>query len=61
MASERRAYNRSSKIVPGAYALCYAFFHHNTGLHEIHEETDMGLALKDTQHHCYGDYLTWPD
>ena len=20
----------------------------------------MGLALKDTQHHCYGDYLTWP-
>ena len=21
----------------------------------------MGLALKDTQHHCYGDYLTWPD
>jgi Uma2 family endonuclease len=19
----------------------------------------MGLALKDTQHHCYGDYLTW--
>ncbi len=21
----------------------------------------MGLALKDHQHHCYGDYLTWPD
>ena len=21
----------------------------------------MGLTLKDTQHHCYGDYLTWPD
>jgi|CXWL01.1.fsa_nt_gi Uma2 family endonuclease len=21
----------------------------------------MGLALKDTQHHCYGDYLAWPD
>lgn len=21
----------------------------------------MGLALKDTQHHCYGDYLTWPE
>lgn len=20
----------------------------------------MGLALKDTQHHCYGDYLAWP-
>jgi hypothetical protein len=20
----------------------------------------MGLALRDTQHHCYGDYLTWP-
>lgn len=19
----------------------------------------MGLAVKDTQHHCYGDYLTW--
>jgi len=33
----------------------------NTGLHEIHEETDMGLVLKDTQHHCYGDYLAWPD
>jgi hypothetical protein len=33
----------------------------NTGLHEIHEETDMGLALKDTQHHYYSDYLTWPD
>jgi Uma2 family endonuclease len=27
----------------------------------MHEETDMGLALKDTQHHCYGDYLAWPD
>jgi Uma2 family endonuclease len=27
----------------------------------MHEETDMGLALKDTQYHCYGDYLTWPD
>jgi Uma2 family endonuclease len=23
--------------------------------------TGMGLALKDTQHHCYGDYLAWPD
>jgi Uma2 family endonuclease len=21
----------------------------------------MGLALKDTHHHCYSDYLTWPD
>jgi len=21
----------------------------------------MGLALKDTLFHCYGDYLTWPD
>ncbi|MBL1262784.1 Uma2 family endonuclease [Methylomicrobium sp. RS1] len=21
----------------------------------------MGLALKDTLYHCYGDYLTWPD
>lgn len=21
----------------------------------------MGLALKDEQKHCYGDYLTWPD
>jgi hypothetical protein len=21
----------------------------------------MSLALKDTQYHCYGDYLTWPD
>jgi len=21
----------------------------------------MSLALKDKQHHCYGDYLTWPD
>lgn len=21
----------------------------------------MGLALKDTQFYCYGDYLTWPD
>jgi len=21
----------------------------------------MGLALKDAQHHCYGDYLTWSD
>lgn len=21
----------------------------------------MGLALKDTQYHCYGDYLTWSD
>ena len=21
----------------------------------------MGLALKDTRHHCYGDYLTWPE
>ncbi len=21
----------------------------------------MALALKDTQHHCYGDYLAWPD
>ena len=21
----------------------------------------MGLALKDHQYHCYGDYLTWPD
>jgi Uma2 family endonuclease len=21
----------------------------------------MGLALKDTQHHCYGDYLAWPE
>ena len=21
----------------------------------------MGLALKDTLIHCYGDYLTWPD
>jgi Uma2 family endonuclease len=20
----------------------------------------MALALRDTQHHCYGDYLTWP-
>jgi Uma2 family endonuclease len=33
----------------------------NTSMNEIREETDMGLALKDTQHHCYGDYLTWPD
>jgi hypothetical protein len=21
----------------------------------------MALALRDTQTHCYGDYLTWPD
>jgi len=21
----------------------------------------MGLALKDSEHHCYGDYLTWLD
>lgn len=21
----------------------------------------MSLAVKDTLHHCYGDYLTWPD
>jgi Uma2 family endonuclease len=21
----------------------------------------MGLALRDTQYHCYGDYVTWPD
>lgn len=21
----------------------------------------MGLALKDSQYHCYGDYLTWPE
>jgi len=21
----------------------------------------MALALKDSQRHCYGDYLTWPD
>lgn len=21
----------------------------------------MGLALRDTEYHCYGDYLTWPD
>lgn len=21
----------------------------------------MGLALKDTQQHCYGDYLAWPE
>jgi Uma2 family endonuclease len=21
----------------------------------------MGLALKDSIYHCYGDYLTWPD
>lgn len=21
----------------------------------------MGLALRDTQHHTYGDYLAWPD
>ncbi|MDO9105311.1 MAG: Uma2 family endonuclease [Methylovulum sp.] len=21
----------------------------------------MSLALKDTQHYCYGDYLAWPD
>lgn len=21
----------------------------------------MGLALKDTEHHCYGDYLHWAD
>lgn len=21
----------------------------------------MGLALKDHQYHCYGDYLAWPD
>ncbi|MFI3157837.1 MAG: Uma2 family endonuclease, partial [Methylococcaceae bacterium] len=21
----------------------------------------MALALKDTRHHCYGDYLAWPD
>lgn len=21
----------------------------------------MGLALKDHQYHCYGDYLNWPD
>ncbi len=21
----------------------------------------MGLALKDTQYHCYGDYLNWPE
>lgn len=21
----------------------------------------MALALKDTQHHCYGDYLAWPE
>jgi len=21
----------------------------------------MSLALKDKQHHCYGDYLTWPN
>ena len=21
----------------------------------------MGLALKDHQYHCYGDYLTWPE
>lgn len=21
----------------------------------------MGLALRDTRHHTYGDYLTWPD
>ncbi|MDP2903691.1 MAG: hypothetical protein Q8N96_11385 [Methylovulum sp.] len=21
----------------------------------------MGLALKDTPHYCYGDYLTWID
>lgn len=21
----------------------------------------MGLALKDTQHYCYGDYLSWSD
>ncbi len=21
----------------------------------------MGLTLKGTQHHCYGDYLAWPD
>jgi Uma2 family endonuclease len=20
-----------------------------------------GFSTKDTQHHCYGDYLTWPD
>jgi Uma2 family endonuclease len=21
----------------------------------------MSLAMKDSQYHCYGDYLTWPD
>ncbi|MDD5319617.1 MAG: Uma2 family endonuclease [Methylococcales bacterium] len=21
----------------------------------------MSLAIKDSQYHCYGDYLTWPD
>ena len=21
----------------------------------------MGLALKDNQYHCYGDYLKWPE
>jgi hypothetical protein len=21
----------------------------------------MGLALRDTQHHTYGDYLEWPE
>jgi hypothetical protein len=26
-----------------------------------HKKTDMALALKDNQRHCYGDYLTWLD
>ncbi len=21
----------------------------------------MSLAIKDSQYHCYGDYLTWPE
>jgi Uma2 family endonuclease len=25
------------------------------------EVNEMGLALKDTEHHCYGDYLHWAD
>jgi len=34
----------------------------NTDLYKnTREDMTMGLALKDTQHYSYGDYLSWPD